>query len=273
MSDFIWTMVKPLLACLILTGIHTYLGLHIVERKVIFVDLALAQVAALGAAIGMLLGFELHGVETFLFALVATFAGAFLLSFTRVRREHVPQEALIGIIYAVTASLSLLVLSRSAHGDEEIRHMLVGNILLVGKPELIRMTILYSIVGVIHWIFRKRFFLISTNPTEAEKQGISVRKWDILFYITFGFVVTSSVPVAGVLLVFALLVVPATASAFYLESLKSRLIFGWIFGTVACLLGIAFSYAFDFPTGSSVVVSLGLLLSLLAALRAFLYNH
>ena len=267
MSPFLMLMWKPFLACLILTGIHTYLGVHVVERKVIFVDLALAQIAALGAVLAFMFGFSLHGHATYWFSLGATFIGAVIFSVTRTRREKIPQEAIIGIVYAVAAAGAILILSRAAEGDEEIRHMMVGNILLVDLREILAMSILYGIVGLFHWHFRKTFLLISTRPEEAYRKGIKVRWWDILFYLTFGLVVTSSVHIAGVLLVFSFLIIPAVGAILFSEKISGRLFLGWGFGILASLAGIGLSYFFDLPTGATVVCVFGGFLVLLAIIK------
>lgn len=268
MTDFFLLMWKPLLACLILTGIHTYLGVHVIERKVIFVDLALAQIAALGAVLAFMFGFSLHGQATYWFSLGATFIGAVIFSITRTRREKIPQEAIIGIVYAVAAAAAVLILSRAAEGDEEIRHMLVGNILLVDLREIVAMAVLYGIVGLFHWYFRKTFLLISTRPDEAYKKGMNVRWWDILFYLTFGLVVTSSVHIAGVLLVFSFLIVPAVGAIMCAQGIRSRLIFGWGMGMITSFLGITLSYFFDLPTGATIVCVFGGFLVFLVSVKA-----
>jgi len=269
MNDFILLMWKPLLACLVLTGIHGYLGIHVVERKVIFVDLALAQVAALGATIAFLFGLDLHGPATYWFSLAATFLGAVIFSLTRNRREKVPQEAVIGIVYAVSAALAILILSRSAEGDEHIRFMLVGNILLVSVPEIIEMAILYALVGLFHWRNRKTFILISTQPEEAYRRGLPVRFWDLLFYLAFGLVVTSSVQIAGILVVFSFLVIPAVAAILFSEKFSDRLLFGWTFGALASFLGILLSYYLDLPTGAAAVCASGGSLLLISLVTLF----
>lgn len=268
MMTFLVLMWKPLLACLILTGIHTYLGIHVIERKVVFVDLALAQIAALGAILAFLFGFGLHGRETYWFSLGATVIGAVIFSVTRTRKEKVPQEAIIGIVYAVSAAAAVLVLSRAAEGDEEIRHMLVGNILLVDFPQIVTMAFLYSLVGAFHWWFRKTFLLISTSPEKAYRKGIRVKGWDILFYLTFGLVVTSSVRIAGVLLVFSFLIVPAVGAVLFSDKISGRLFLGWIYGIVASVAGMGLSYYCDLPTGATVICVFGGLLVLLALIKA-----
>jgi zinc/manganese transport system permease protein len=267
MSDFVLLMWKPLLACFILTGIHAYLGLHVVERKVIFVDLSLAQIAALGATFAVLVGRDLHSPVTYWFSLGATFIGAAIFALTRTRKEKVPQEAIIGIVYAVSTALAILILSRSQEGDEHIRQMLVGNILLVNTREIIKIVVLYSAVGVLHWVFRKKFLLISTEPEKAFEQGVCIKRWDLLFYLTFGLVVTSSVEIAGVLLVFSFLIVPAVAAVMYAYEIRSRLVFGWGVGVVTSFLGITLSYFCDLPTGATIVCVFGGLLVLLSLLR------
>lgn len=268
MNDFFVLMWKPFLACLILTGIHAYLGIHIIERGVIFVDLALAQIAALGATIGFLFGFSLHGSSNYWFSLAATFVGAIIFALTRTKKQRIPQEAIIGIVYAVSAALAILILSHSPEGDEEIRFMLVGNILLVGTPEIIKMAFLYSLVGLLHFVFRKKFLLISKQPEDAYRQGIRIKFWDLIFYLSFGVVVTSSVQIAGVLLVFSFLIVPAVAAILFSQKLSVRLFLGWAIGIAASFLGIFFSYFFDLPTGATVVCCFGGMLILLSLIKA-----
>ncbi|MBI1977843.1 MAG: metal ABC transporter permease [Candidatus Omnitrophica bacterium] len=263
-------MWKPFLACLILTGIHAYLGIHVIERGVIFVDLALAQIAALGATIGFLFGFSLHGSSNYWFSLGATFLGAVIFSLTRTKKERIPQEAIIGIVYAVSAAFAILILSHFPEGDEEIRHMLVGNILLVDLHQIVKMAILYGLIGAFHWYFRKTFILISTNSDSAFRKGISIKGWDILFYLTFGFVVTSSVQIAGVLLVFSFLIVPAVGAILFSDRLSKRLFLGWAIGTIASFIGMFLSYYLDLPTGATVVCTFGGLLLIFSLIRYFL---
>lgn len=264
MSDGMLLMWKPLLACLVLTGIHAYLGIHVIERKVIFVDLALAQIAALGATVTFLFGYDLHGPAAYWFSLAAAFAGAVIFSFTRMRRERIPQEAIIGIVYAVSAAAAVLILSRTAEGDEHIRYLLVGNILLVTLPEIFKMAVLYGLVGLLHWRLRKEFMLISASPEDAYAKGIPVKRFDLLFYLTFGLVVTSSVQIAGVLLVFSFLIVPAVAATLFFQSFSRRLLMGWGVGFAASFFGVLLSYYLDLPTGAAVVCSFGGLLVILS---------
>ncbi len=260
-------MTVPFLACLVLTGIHAYLGLHVIERQVIFVDLALAQIAALGASFALLFGYGMETGFSYWFSLGFTLAGAAVFSLTRFKKQVVPQEALIGIVYAVSAAALVLVLSRSGEGDEHIRQALAGNVLLVTPADVIQMAAIYSAVGLLHYFCRRQFFLISRNPDEAARQGLNVKAWDFLFYASFGLVVTSSVKIAGVLLVFSFLIVPAVCAVLFAAGLKNRLFFGWLIGFAASVIGMAVSYFLDFPTGASVVCVFGALLALFAAAR------
>jgi len=253
-------LAAPFLACLVLTGIHCYLGLHVVMRGVIFVDLALAQIAALGATVGILVGFEPHSGLTYASSLVFTFLGAGIFAVGRFRERRIPQEAIIGIVYAVSAALAILVLSRSAIDREEIENMLVGRLLFVDWREVGGMLLIYLAVGALHYALRDRFLAISTSPEEAQRAGMAVRAWDLLFYGSFGLVVTSSVEIAGVLLVFSFLVVPAVCAMMFFDAVGRRLLAGWAFGFVASVLGLVISVRGDLPTGASVVAAFGLLL-------------
>src|SRR3989338_5509594 len=268
MTDFLELMIKPFVACLILTGIHAYLGLHVVERGVIFVDLALAQVAAFGATLGFLWGFGLHSSASYLIALGFTLVGAAIFAARRRRKPMVPQEALIGVVYAVAAAAAILVLSRAPEGGEELKALMVGHLLFVERSEIVKVLVLYSVVGVIHWLARKPLLAISQDPERAYAQGLHVRWWDFLFYATFGFVVTSSVEMAGVLLVFSFLIVPALCGVLLARTIGSRLLVGWVVGTLTSVAGMAASYGWDLPTGATVVCAFGVSLVLCGMLRA-----
>ena len=275
--DTLRFLAAPFAASLILTGIHSYLGVHVVERGVIFVDLSLAQIAALGATIAILLPFtggDPHGPWVYWISLAFTFIGAAIFSTIRARRARIPQEAIIGISYAVASAASILAMSKATSESEHLKDMLVGNILAVSWHEVLRTAALYAAVGAFHYVFRKRFLAISMahhgREDDPAVEGLNVRLWDFLFYASFGFVVTSSVSIAGVLLVFCYLIVPSVAAMLYSEHIGRRLAIGWTMGTVVSALGIYLSVKLDLPTGATMVCTFGLVLILMAAVRPFL---
>jgi zinc/manganese transport system permease protein len=261
-------LLPAFVASLILTGIHAYLGVHVVERGVIFVDLSLAQIAALGTTVAYLMGHDLHSGVAYVYSLGFTFVGAAIFAMSRVHRKtRIPQEAVIGIVYAVSAGIAILVMSKATQETEHLKEMLVGNILSVTWPELAKTAALYAAVGVFHYIFRERFLTISMNEAEAERRGWNIRFWDFLFYMSFGFVVTSSVAVAGVLLVFCFLIVPSVTAMLFAERLGPRLAIGWTMGAMVSAGGVALSYKLDLPTGATIVATFGVALLILAAYR------
>jgi zinc/manganese transport system permease protein len=263
-------LAAPFVASLVIAGIHAYLGVHVVERGVIFVDLSLAQIAAFGSTIAILLpwfGGDPHGPAVYWISLLFTFIGAAIFSTIRSSHARIPQEAIIGISYAVASAATILALSKSSAEGEHLKDMLVGNILAVSWEEVWRTAILYAIIGAFHWVFRKRFLAISMNHHAAEHAGSSVRWWDFLFYASFGFVVTSSVSIAGVLLVFCYLIVPSVGAMLYADGIGKRLAIGWTMGTVVSALGVYLSLLLDLPTGATIVCTFGLVLVVMAVLK------
>jgi zinc/manganese transport system permease protein len=260
-------------ASLILTGIHAYLGVHVVERGVIFVDLSLAQIAALGGTIALLMPVsdgDPHAPVVYWISLGFTFLGALVFSTIRSRRARIPQEAIIGICYAVASAASILAMSKATSEGEHLKDMLVGNILAVSWAEVGKTALLYGAVGLFHYVFRRQFFAISLDHREeghAAALGLSVPLWDFLFYASFGFVVTSSVAIAGVLLVFCYLIVPSVAAMLYADSIGKRLAIGWSMGTLVSALGVYLSLKLDLPTGATIVCTIGLVLVIMASLR------
>src|SRR6202158_1356541 len=267
MNDTLAFLLPPFIASLILTGIHAYLGVHVVERGVVFVDLALAQIAALGTTVAVLYGFDPHGRGSYWTSLAFTFLGALVFSTIRAQKARIPQEAIIGISYAVASAAAILAMSKSIAQTEHLKEMLVGNILTVSWHEVRVTAMVYGVIGLFHYVFRKKFLLISLDPEEAERQGMSVRFWDFLFYASFGFVVTSSVAIAGVLLGFCYLIVPSVGAMLYAERIGPRLAIGWTMGTLVSGLGVYLSLKIDLPTGATIVCTFGLILILMAALR------
>jgi len=243
---------------------------HVVERGVIFVDLSLAQIAALGSTMAMLLPFtgqDAHGPWVYWTGLAFTFIGAAIFATVRVRHARIPQEAVIGIAYAVASAATILAMSHATSESEHLKDMLVGNILAVSWWEVGKTAALYAGIGLFHYLFRRQFLAISLDHDKAERDGMRIRFWDFLFYASFGFVVTSSVLIAGVLLVFCYLIVPSVAAMLYAERIGPRLAIGWTMGTVVSALGIYLSVKLDLPTGATMVCTFGLVLILMALLR------
>jgi zinc/manganese transport system permease protein len=272
MSEILSVMQWPLVACLLLPGILVYYGIHVVRREIIFVDLALAQVATLGTCVCLYLGHEADDPHNFYWSLGFTLAGALVFTFTRPthnQKARVPQEALIGIVYVVAAAAGILLLSKSPHGKEELQKTLVGDLLTVDKNQIWKTAGLYAVIGFVHFIFRKQFIALSFNHAEADSSSLKVRAWDFLFYALFGLIVTSFVQIGGVLLVFSYLIVPAVCAAFLSRSLPVQLAIGWVTATVASLGGLYASYALDVPTGAAIVCTLGIALLLVGIASKF----
>ena len=269
-----WTILQflapAIVASLIIAGIHAYLGLHVVERGVIFVDLSLAQIASLGAAIGVWQGYDPHSAAIYWMSLTFTLIGAVIFAVVKGHQARIPQEAIIGISYAVASAAVILTLSKATGEAEHLRDMLVGNILAVQWPEIWLTGGIYFVIGLFHYVFRRRFLEISIEPQAAAARGVSVRFWDFLFYASFGFVVTRSVAIAGVLLVFCYLIVPSIAGMLFSDRIGRRLAVGWVMGTVVSMLGMYFSVQFDLPTGATIVCTFGVVLIAMAAVRPLL---
>jgi len=269
--DTLTFLLPPLAASLILAGIHAYLGLHVVERGVIFVDLSLAQIAAFGSAVAILvpaIGGDPHSTGVYWMSLGFTLVGAVVFSTVRGQRARIPQEAIIGICYAVASAATVVAMSKATSETEHLKDMLVGNILAVSWEEVGKTALLYGAIGLFHYVFRKRFLALSFNHDAAPNGG--TRWWDFLFYASFGFVVTSSVSIAGVLLVFSYLIVPSVGAMLYADTIGRRLAVGWTMGTVVSALGVYLSLYLDLPTGATIVCTFGGVLAIMALLRPLL---
>jgi zinc/manganese transport system permease protein len=260
-------LAAPIAASLIIAGIHAYLGLHVVERGVIFVDLSLAQIASLGAAIAVYQGHDPHDPAIYWMSLAFTLIGAFVFAMIKGHEANIPQEAIIGISYAVASAAVIVVMSKSTGEAEHLKDMLVGNILSVQWPEVWLTAGIYAAIAVFHVVFRARFLEISTNAKGAAARGVPVRLWDFLFYASFGLVVTRSVAIAGVLLVFCYLIVPSVGAMLWARRIGARLAIGWVMGVLVSMLGMYFSVQFDLPTGATIVCTFGLVLIVMALLR------
>lgn len=264
-------MLPPFMACMILVAMLSYLGLHVIAREVIFVDLSLAQMAALGSLSALLFHIQPESPSTYIFALLATAIGALLFALTRTsgggHKGRVPQEAFIGIVYVVASAAAVLVANKVPGGGEAVEKTLVGSLLWVTWPTIIRLAIAYALLGVFQFALRRRFLTISFHPEQAEAQGWRIRMWDFLFYLSFGVVITLAVPIAGVLMVFSFLVVPAVIANLFTGDTRRLTVIAWGTGALASILGLWLSYTKDLPTGPLIVCMYGLLLVGAAGLR------
>jgi zinc/manganese transport system permease protein len=256
-------LAPALVACLLLACILSYFGLHVLLREVIFVDLALAQLAALGAAVGHLLSGHTDSFATYLTSFGFTLAGAAIFAVARPAKARLPQEALIGIVYGVSAALAILVVSKSALDRHDVESMLTGRLLFAEWGEVGVMALIFGAVALLHFALRHQFLELS----EQSRQASAIRRQklvDFVFYASFGIVVTSSVQLSGVLVVFGMLIVPASCAAIFFAAIAQRFLAGWLIGTVACSAGIAASAFWDLPTGAAVVAALGVAFALAA---------
>jgi zinc/manganese transport system permease protein len=264
-SQYVQFLLWPFLVCVVLVGIHVYFGLHVIRRGIIFVDLSLAQVAALGTTMAFLLGFGLNGNTAYLFSLGFALLGGVIFAFTRGIEGKIPQEAIIGIVYAVSSSAAILAVSHAPEGAEHIRYLLVGSILTVTPLIVLKTAVVYALVGLFHYLTRAHFIALTFGRGPQPRRPLL---WEVLFYASFGVVVTSSVKICGVLLVFIFLVVPSVFGALITDSIGRRLALGWIFGLVGSLVGLILSFVFDTPPGAMIVCTFGLMLLAFAAVRA-----
>ena len=267
----LWEIMKwPLAACLLFPPLLVYLGLHVVKREVISVDLALAQVATLGTCVALLMGYHFDDRITFWISLGVTFVGAAFFSWSRTSKKgEVPQEAIIGITFVVAAAGVILLLSRVAGGKEELEHLLTGDILNVTGVEIAQRSLLFLVLGGFYAAFHKKFVLISSDPDSAFASGLKVWLWDFLFYAAFALVVVSFVRLAGVLLTFAYLIVPAVCGTMLADRWGRRLTVGWGIAALSSLLGLWASYQMDLPTGAAIVCASGVMLAVVSVFASF----
>ena len=245
----------PFLACALLAAIHGYFGLHVLRRGVIFLDIALAQLASLGAVVGGIAGLAMGSPQGYAVSAAFTLLGAIIFTLSRTQsRKDIPQEAIIGIVYVVAAAASIAALSRFPGEGHQLQEMMIGNILFVWPPDLIKTVILYAVVGAIHFVFYRQFWAVS-NETAPPRQALW---WDFAFYATFGLIVTSSVKLAGVVLVFMLLVAPATAAVLLTDHRLKQLGIAWAFGSICCGVGLLAALRWDFPPGAAIIVTCGI---------------
>ena len=268
MSDWFILMGWPLAACMVLVGIHVYFGIHVLRREIIFVDLSLAQVAAFGATVAFLAGFPLEGEVSYLFGVGFALLGGGIFAATRTAEHKIPQEAIIGIVYAVATAAAVLAVDRAPEGAEHIKYMLIGSVLTVTGENVLKTAGVYAAIGLVHVLFRRQFMALTFGGKRGELRH--PKWWDFFFYATFGIMVTSAVKIVGVLMVFIILVIPAAVAMLTAERLSHRLAIGWAFGFFAALVGLVISYLADTPAGATVVCCFGVLLVLVAGMRKWL---
>ena len=269
MSDALAFLALPFAASVVFVLMHAYFGVHVLRRKIVFADLALAQLSALGATVAFAYGYPATSAAGLGYALLFTAMGAALLTLTRGLAHVVSQEAFVGIVYVVATAATILVVDRSPQGAEHVKKMLIGSILTVDPVDVAKIAALYAAIGLLHWLVRRPLLALSSETPPVSRTPVVIWAWDFAFFLSFGIVVTSSVATAGVLLVFSLLIVPAVIGSIFSAKLPVVLMIAWSVGTVACAAGLAGSYAFDFPTGAALVTSLAAFL-LLAGLAKVL---
>lgn len=259
-------IVVPLVAALVILVLHAYLGLHVIEREVIFVDLAFAQIAAMGSTVALLMDAHPGSPLSFAFAFGFTVLGAIIFSFTRLEDSAVPQEAIIGIAYVVASAAVILLAGFTAEGAEHIKETLTGTLIWVSWPAVLRMAGVYAVIGAIHYAFRRPLLAVSFAPERATR----IRLWDFFFYITFGIAITFSVAIAGVLMVFSTLVIPAVIAFLYTSRFGLALVIAWLSGAAAIAGGLVVSFVWDVATGPVLVCAFGAALIVAAAVRPLL---
>ncbi|MFI5217875.1 MAG: metal ABC transporter permease [Bacteroidia bacterium] len=248
----------------VITGLMlSYLGVHVVGRGIVFVDLALGQISSLGVAYSDYID-KGKTVIPILFTLV----GAFLMSFINIRDKRLKQEAIIGIIYAVASAVTVMLISKSPHGDSDIQEVLFGNILSVSDEQIKLIAIVFGVIALLHIIFRKKFLALTRQYENNEMQNQTVfNLWNFLFYISIGLSIVFAVRSNGVIPVFAYLIIPAVCAIMLSRKNIFVFIIALLISIAGAFFGLNVSYNFDFPAGSSVVAMLGALFFAVAAIN------
>jgi len=271
MEDALSLLLLPFAAAVIFVLIHAYFGVHVLRRNVVFADLALAQLSALGATVAFASGYTPTSAAGFGYALVFTAIGAALLTLSRGVARYVSREAFVGILYVVATAATILVVDRSPQGAEHVKRILIGSILTVGLADLAKFTALYAAIGALHWWLRRPLLAVSSESRPQGQSAIAVSVWDFVFFLSFGIVVTSSVTTAGVLLVFSFLIVPAVIGTIFSRQVSVILTIAWIAGIVASAAGLAGSYVLDLPTGAAMVAAFGFTLVMAGVVKALVF--
>lgn len=255
-------MLPPFAACLTLIGILGYFGIHVLKRGIIFIDIAMAQIAALGSALALILHINPDNQWTYYISLAFVILTAWFFSSLKNRQPRICMEAIIGMSYAVAATAAVILIDKAAGSHEHLKEMLIGSILWVQWPEIIKSFIVYIFIGGLHYIFRQQFITLSEDYETARRKGMKTQRWDFLFFLTLGIVVMHSVRIAGILIVFAFLIIPASISVLFSQNWLSRIFIGWFIGTIVSILGLILSWQLDVPSGPAVVLFLGVFLLL-----------
>jgi len=271
MSDALSFLLLPFAASVAFVLIHAYLGVHVLRRKVVFADLALAQLSALGATVAFALGHSPSSAAGFAYALLFTTIGAALLTLVRRLARFVSQEAFVGILYVFATAATVLVVDRAPQGAEHVKRILMGSILTIGPQELASLAALYAVIALLHWLARRPLLAVSSETTPVGRSVVAVSIWDFLFFLSFGVVVASSVSIAGVLLVFSFLIVPAVIGSLFSTDVRVVLPVAWGAGIAAAATGLAGAYALDLPTGAAMVTAFTLSLVLAGMTKALVF--
>ncbi|MFH1070287.1 MAG: iron chelate uptake ABC transporter family permease subunit [Candidatus Glassbacteria bacterium] len=273
MMEMLIFMAAPFTACLVLIGMRGYLGQHVLKREIIFIDISLAQIATLGATAGFILGIDLHSGFVTFFSLGAVAFAAFVFAFARYSCRMVPQEAVIGVSYAVATMAAIIMIDKAAGGHEHIREMLSGSILWVHWEQVGWSAAVFSLVGLFHFFYRDRFNRLSLDYDRARSEGMRVRLWDFFFYLSFGVVMIYAVQIAGILLVFSFLIIPATISILLAQNWGSRIGLAWAVGAVVSLIGLVLSWKMDLQSGPTIVCLLGAALLIVMLVRRIILSR
>ena len=253
-------MVQAFAAAVITGVLLSYLGVHVVGRGIVFVDLALGQISSLGVAFGAFIGTGLTSIP-----LIFTLAGALLMSFINIRDKRLKQEAIIGILYAFTSALTVLIISKTPHGDSDIQEVLFGSILSVGWEQITTLGIVFGAIALMHLVFFKKFFALTESFESGENHLVGIFNiWNFLFYISIGLAIVFAVKINGVIPVFSYLIIPAVSAILISKKKITVIIIACIISLLAGFFGLDFSFHYDFPAGSSIVTILGIIFILAA---------
>ncbi len=267
MIDTILFLSAPIAGCVVMAGILSYFGNHILTRGIIFIDIALAQIVALGTMVGLLMGFTEDTMTIELVSLLFTLLIISVFALTKFEKQVVPQEAIIGIIYGLGLGLAMLLAEKIPGGSNFISKTITGNILWVTWDKVFSCFILFLAIAIIHFFFRKPFIKISESKENLPFSIKRIRLYELLFYITFSLVVVRSVPIGGIFLVFTLLIAPTAIATLFTSSWKQRFIWSWIIGILGSIAGVFISYHMNISNGPAIVCLLGIMVFVLALVK------